>query len=150
MQMTRLKKSLSLSVCTVLIAATALLATGCNGNKNTQDTPATDTTVSQTEATILGEGATEFSFAVVDYDGNQTSYQINTDKKTVGDALKELELIAGDEGENGLYVKTVCGITADYDNDGKYWAFYVNGEYALKGVDSTEIEANASYSFKVE
>ena len=41
-------------------------------------------------------------------------------------------------------------VNIDYDKDGKYWAFYVNGAYATKGVDSTDIEAGATYSFKVE
>ena len=59
-------------------------------------------------------------------------------------------MIAGDESEYGLYVKTVNGITADYDKDGVYWAFYVNGEYAQTGVDSTSITEGDSYSFKVE
>ncbi len=48
------------------------------------------------------------------------------------------------------YVKTVNGITADYDTDGTYWAFYVNGEYAMTGVDSTPVEDGAVYAFKVE
>ena len=61
-----------------------------------------------------------------------------------------LELIAGDESEYGLYVKMVNGITADYDADGVYWAFYINGEYAATGVDSTPITEGESYSFKVE
>ncbi len=150
MQMTRLKKSLSLIVCIVLIAAMALLATGCNGNKDTSGSSTPDTIVSQTESNVLGEGATKFTFTVTDAEGKETSYQVCTDKKTVGDALVELDLIAGDESEYGLYVKTVNGITVDYDKDGKYWAFYVNGEYATKGVDSTEVQSGATYSFKVE
>lgn len=75
---------------------------------------------------------------------------IHTDKTLVGEALQELELIAGDEGDFGLYVKTVDGITADYDKDGVYWAFYENGEYAMQGVDQTEITEGAAYSFKIE
>ena len=61
----------------------------------------------------------------------------------------ELGLIAGDDSEYGLYVKTVNGVTLDYDKDGKYWAFYINGEYASTGVDSTDITAGAEYAFKV-
>ena len=55
----------------------------------------------------------------------------------MGDALTELGLIEGEDSEYGLYVKTVNGITADYDTDGHYWAFYVDGEYAQTGVDAT-------------
>ena len=62
----------------------------------------------------------------------------------------DLGLISGDESEYGLYVKTVNGVTLDYDKDGKYWAFYVDGEYAATGVDSTDIAAGSTYTFKVE
>ena len=64
--------------------------------------------------------------------------------------MTELGLISGEESEFGLYVKTVSGVTVDYDKDGAYWAFYVDGDYATTGVDGTEITAGATYSFKVE
>ena len=98
----------------------------------------------------LGKGETSFSFTVIDGEGNETSFKINTDKSTVGEALLENELIAGEEGDYGLYVKTVNGITADYDKDQTYWAFYVNGEYATSGVDQTKINESDIYSFKVQ
>ena len=59
-------------------------------------------------------------------------------------------LIAGEDGAYGLYVKTVNGVTLDYDADGMYWAFYVNGEYASSGVDATEAVSGAEYMFKAE
>ena len=68
----------------------------------------------------------------------------------MGDALTELGLIAGEESDYGLYVKTVNGVTLDYDADGAYWAFYVNGEYAQTGVDATTITEGDAYSFKAE
>ena len=102
------------------------------------------------ETTVLGEGETAFTFTVVDGDGNETAYEIHTDKATVGEALLELGLIDGEDGDYGLYVKTVNGVTVDYDTDGKYWAFYVDGEYAQTGVDSTEVTPGANYAFKVE
>ncbi len=110
----------------------------------------TEQTDAQTDATVLGEGQTVFTFNVTDSDGNETNFEIHTDKETVGDALLELDLIAGEDSEYGLYVKTVNGITADYDKDQTYWAFYVNGEYAQTGVDSTNVTAGDTYSFKVE
>lgn len=111
---------------------------------------ATEQTDAKTDATVLGEGQTVFTFNVTDADGNETNFEIHTDKETVGDALLELNLIAGEDSEYGLYVKTVNGITADYDKDQTYWAFYVNGEYAQTGVDSTNVTAGDTYSFKVE
>ena len=72
-------------------------------------------------------------------------FTIHTDKDTVGAALIEHDLISGEEGQYGLYVKVVNGITADFDKDQHYWAFYVNGEFAMTGVDSTEIDESAEY-----
>lgn len=146
---TGLFKSLSLSVCIVLIAATALFTTGCNDG-NTSSAPASSqASSSHNTASVLGEGSTEFAFTVTDDSGKETAFEIHTEKKTVGEALLELGLISGDESEYGLYVKTVNGVTLDYDKDGKYWAFYINGEYASTGVDSTDITAGAEYAFKV-
>ena len=72
-------------------------------------------------------------------------FTIHTDKKTVGEALLEQELIDGDEGPYGLYVKVVNGITADFDEDQTYWAFYIDGELAMTGVDMTDIDESATY-----
>lgn len=139
------KKFTSWLLCMMLIVAMALTA-GC-GEKKQEDNSSAGQEVSTNK---LGEGKTQFNFTVVDKDGKETAFDIHTDKTTVGDALLELGLIAGEEGAYGLYVKQVNGITADYDVDQTYWAFYVNGEYGMTGVDATDIEAGATYTFKVE
>ena len=95
--------------------------------------------------TVMGEGATSFYLTVKNVDNTVTRFQINTDAATVGEALLALELIAGDESEYGLYVTSVNGITADWDTEKAYWAFYIDGEYAQTGVDATEIVAGATY-----
>ncbi len=163
-------KRLTYIICMALILAAVLFAAGCgNGADKKAEGAEAGTQVSQAEETdasaedaaaeesgkaegvsVVGEGNTVFPFTVVDKDGNETEFEVHTDKETVGEALEELGLIDGDEGEYGLYVKTVNGITADYDADGVYWAFYVNGEYAATGVDSTPIAEGESYSFKAE
>ena len=95
--------------------------------------------------TEFGEGAKAIDVAVT-VDGQTVKFTIHTDKDTVGAALMEHNLIAGEDGAYGLYVKVVNGITADYDTDQSYWAFYVNGDFAMTGVDSTIIEEGAVYS----
>ena len=164
MQMKFSKKLTSFVLCMVIIVAMALGTTGCNGStgKDTASGGETEAnlqadenahgaeTDAQADASVLGTGSTEFSLTVADQEGSETQFEIHTDKETVGEALLELGLIDGDESEYGLYVKTVNGITADYDKDGTYWAFYINGEYASSGVDSTKITEGESYSFKVE
>ena len=148
MQTRHSKKRLSFIPCMVLIVAMALLTTGCNGRKESGISSAG--TQVQAESGQLGEGSTVFSFTVTDQDGNETPFEIHTDKETVGEALLELGMIEGDESEYGLYVKTVNGITADYDADGVYWAFYINDEYAPTGVDSTIITEGDRYAFRIE
>ncbi len=163
MKLTMLKRTLSLLVCIVLIAAVALFTIGCEDNKETSSADESSTVPSQSESgttssetpetsddNVLGEGENHFTFKVIDLDGNESVFEIRTDKEKVGEALVEHELISGEEGPYGLYVKTVNGITVDYDKDGKYWAFYVNGKLAPTGVDMTEIENGTTYMFKAE
>ena len=94
--------------------------------------------------TELGNGAKTVVVEVKAED-QQVTFTVKTDKDTVGAALLEHGLIAGEEGAYGLYVKQVNGITADYDVDQTYWSFYINGEYAMTGVDTTEITEGATY-----
>lgn len=94
--------------------------------------------------TELGEGATTVT-VLVKADERQVTFTIHTDKTTVGEALQEHNLLEGEESEYGLYAKEVNGIVADYDVDQYYWAFYINGEYAMSGVDTTNIEEGVTY-----
>ena len=129
-----LKKLLSMILCVVLVAAMALFATGCMEN-------------GKEEAT--GESVS-FTVIVVDLEGKETTYEITTTETTVGAALMAEELLAGEEGPYGLYIKEVAGIPLDWDTDGKYWAVYVDSEYALSGVDSLAVTEGTVYTFKPE
>lgn len=155
-RMTKMKSILSFLLCIVLIATMALLA-GCDTQEaaSSAETPTSVSSVSQTAVgsvptaiptTVKGEGNTVFTFEVTDQNNNFTQFEIHTNKTTVGEALQELGLIAGEEGPYGLYVKTVNGITLDYEKDGMYWAFYENGNYAATGVDKTTIDTGTFYS----
>ena len=130
-----IRKMLSVVLCMVLIAAMALNFTGC-GQEQAPEVP-------------QGEEKT-FTFVAVDLEGRENSFSITTTEETVGAALIAEGLIAGEPGPYGLYVKTVNGITLDYDKDGKYWAFYDNGQYGMTGVDETTIVSGAVYMFKPE
>lgn len=152
MKKTQFTKLLSGIVCIVLIAAIALFSSGCNDNTNTTDPVSSGINpgVTDTAVTKVGSGTTEFEFTVVDASGRETKFRVSTDKTTVGDALLDTGLIAGEDGAYGLYVKTVNGITLDFEKDGMYWAFYINGGYGMNGVDETEIKSGEAYTFKAE
>ena len=147
MNMTKVfKNTLSVMLCLVLIAAMALTMTACKGTK----TDNTLSTSSVTSVTEIGEGKTQFTFLVEHKDGSKKEFSVKTDETTVGAALLKEELIAGEDSQYGLYVKTVDGETLDFDKDGLYWAFYVDGEYAVSGIDTTEITADANYTLKAQ
>ena len=155
MKMKRMKKALSCILCMVLIVAMALVTTGCSGNAGSSKVTSTTTvetvaaSEAQEEAAVLGEGSKQFRFGVVDLEGKETWFEIHTDEEMVGAALLALNLLEGEEGPYGLYVKAVNGITADYDKDKVYWAFYVNDDYGATGVDMTKIEVGTIYSFRM-
>ena len=120
-----------LSLVLIVAMAFSFSACGNDGNTNTGDAKVEKT----------------FVFKVVDLDGSEKSFDITTDAKTVGEALVAEKLISGTEGDYGLMVDTVNGIKYEYNADGAYWAFYVNGEYAMSGVDTTDIVDGTTYSF---
>ena len=125
-----MNKMMRLILCTVLIAVMALMAAGC-GSKSA-------------ETTAPG---VSFTFVVTDLEGNESTFDITTSKATVGEALLDEGLIVGEDSEYGLYVTSVNGMAADWDNDQTDWAFYIDGEYATTGVDATEVTEGATYSF---
>ena len=166
------KSVLKTIISMLLIAAMVMVMAGCEKKDASVSSVAAEASVeasveASTEASVeeateaspeasVEEPATEeaksatFKFVVVDADGNETPFEITTEKATVGEALLDEGLIEGTDSAYGLYVTKVNGIEAVYETDGTYWAFYINGEYASTGVDSTNVEDGATYMFKVE
>lgn len=160
-----MKKLFKNNLCkTMILSALCLLmltsVVACN-KTNTPDTSTTDgssTTIYSSAADGLwskalynedkefGTGAKVIKFEVKAEDKSVT-FTIKTDKEKLSDALLEHELIAGDEGQYGLYVKSVNGITADYDTDKAYWSLSKDGVALNTGVDSTIINTDEHYEF---
>lgn len=97
-----------------------------------------------TTDTVLGEGEKTVTVSVT-ADSTTVSFTIHSDEKYLGKALLFHELITGEEGEYGLFIKSVNGIVADYDVDKYYWGFYKDGEYMLNGIDTTEFKDGEHY-----
>ena len=92
----------------------------------------------------FGAGAKTVQVEVKAGDESVT-FTLHTDKETLGDALLEHDLVAGEQGAYGLYVKLVNGIEADYDKDGSFWGLYKSGEMMLVGVDGAVIADGDHY-----
>lgn len=92
-------------------------------------------------------GAKEISIEVVDANASSKTYHTRTDAEYLRQALEETKglTIEGTESAYGLMVETVNGVTADYNINGAYWAFYVNGEYCNYGIDQQPLEDGQEY-----
>ena len=131
-----MKKIVS-SVSVVALLLLCLLSAGCQAEPAATGMWADAT---YTEDTTLGEGTTVLT-VVVSAEDKEVTFTVNTDKTTVGAALSEVGLIAGTDG---MYT-VVNGLTAAYNVDPTYWAFYENDAYAMTGMDDTAIVAGVTY-----
>jgi hypothetical protein len=135
-----MKKTLSSALMILLASVCIICLISCNKDV---DKPTWENAL-YTENKELGNGQ-RTAVVEVKVEEHLVTFTLHTDKDTVGAALIEHGLISGDDSEFGLYIKKVNGITADFDEDQTYWAFYINGEYAMTGVDTTKIDENAVY-----
>lgn len=126
-------------LCVVLAFLLAAAVLGLVGCKNSPDTAPTE----------AGD-VISFTFEVTGSDGVTQTQTVTTNCTTVGDALLDAGLVEGEDGPYGLYITTVLGETHVYETDGHYWAFYIDGEYAMNGVDETEIVPGSVYALCVE
>ncbi len=102
-----------------------------------------------TENTTLGQGKTNFTLEVC-VGENSVTFNLSTEEKMLDKALVKLGLVEGRDDKYGLYMEKVNGILADYSVDSTYWALYINGEYALTGISSTEVKEGVTYKLSRE
>lgn len=138
-----------LAIILALVMALSLMACGSSPAQQPSGDANAEIPV-VTDGATLGEGAHSFTLEITDADGKTITATINTDEETVGAALLKLNIIQGENSDYGLYVKTVNGITADYDKDQTYWSFYIDGEYAQTGVDMTAVNDGSTYKLAIE
>ena len=98
------------------------------------------------------QGSKSITVTVIDDKGNNTTYENKTDAEFLLDALEEIEglTIEGDESEYGLFVKTINGVTADYDANGAFWSFSVNGELCNNGIETQPVYDGDSFEISYE
>lgn len=122
---------------TILLAAAALLVlAGILAGIWYADRPQTDA------------GTKTITVEVLHGDGSTKSFTYTTTAEFLGEVLLDQGLVQGEEGEYGLYILTVDGEDAVYEDDGAYWALYQNGEYATSGADTTPIQDGDVFRFE--
>ncbi|MDR2598790.1 MAG: DUF4430 domain-containing protein, partial [Oscillospiraceae bacterium] len=100
-----------------------------------------------TDVIEIGTGNTTFQFEAVDNNEETTIWFVSTNEETVGAALLEVGLIEGDVSAFGLFVSKVNGLVADWDVNQSWWAFYIDSEMSMYGVDDVEINVESVYAF---
>ena len=58
------------------------------------------------------------------------------------------EVIEGEDGEFGIFVTTVNGITADAENE-EWWRFSRNGEVLNTGIDKVAVKDGDSFAIEL-
>ena len=88
------------------------------------------------------EGSKFVTVEVVDDAGTATTYEVHTDAAYLQQVMEEAEglTFAYTEGPYGASVHTVNDLRADYELDGAYWGFFVNGEYCSYGIAQQPVE----------
>lgn len=138
-----MKQTLKTTLLLLLAVTLMFTATACKKDEPADDSPPWQTATYQEDKTF-GNGKTTVQVEVKAED-KAVTFTLKTDKENLGAALLEHDLIAGDQGEYGLYVKFVNGIEADYDKDGHYWSLCKDGGPVMTGVDSTPIQDGDHY-----
>ena len=94
------------------------------------------------------QGAKTFTVEVVHADGGSKTFTYHTDEEFLGVVLEAEGLIKGEMGPYGLTIFEVDGERAVWEENGAYWAIFINGEYGMTGVDTTPV--NDGDAFKLE
>ena len=128
----------------LLLTAMLIFTAACDSAGNTSGSANNSSSAS---AQSIGSGGTTFSFIMVDGDGNSHAWNVSTNETTVGAALVGVGLIEGEVSDFGMMVSHVNGVRADFMEDDAWWAFYIDDEMAMAGVDSIDIEDGVTYSF---
>lgn len=95
------------------------------------------------------EGIKTITIEVVNMEQESTFYELMTDAEYLHQAMDEAKGLTfnGEETEYGITVDTVNGEKADM-LESAYWAFYVNGDYCLYGIDEQPVMDGDA--FKIE
>ena len=86
------------------------------------------------------QGGKNIVVEVVHSDETSKEFTYSTDFEYLGEVLEAEGLVAFEEGAYGMFITTVDGEQAIYEEDGAYWALYQGEEYAAQGADQTVIE----------
>lgn len=127
-------KRIAVVIMALVLTVSVLLMTGCSGKKQGGD---------------AGQAEKTYTLQVVSQDGSVKEYTDATTEEYLKGAMDELtqEQDFTYEETSGMVI-TVDGERADYNEDGAYWAIYVNDEYGQYGIAEQPITDGDTYKFE--
>lgn len=95
-------------------------------------------------------GSKSVTLEVIGQEEKSAKYQVRTDAEFLRQAMEEAEgfTFDGETGEYGFTLYTINGETHNWNEDGSYWAVYVNEEYANYGIDEQPVKDGDSFRFE--
>ena len=88
-------------------------------------------------------GEKRFTLTVVHKNGTEKVFELTSSEEFLGAALVAEGIIIESDSP-GMY-NTVDGETTDYSKDQSYWGFFIDGEYAMEGMNTTPITDGGQY-----
>lgn len=76
-------------------------------------------------------------------------FSITTNGNTLRDATDEIKLVDGEQGQYGLYIKTVNGYTVNEENQ-EWWCITKNNEPVFEGIDNIKIADGEKYEITLK
>ena len=125
-----MKKFLAIILSLVLVFS----LTACVANLNVESTPPEKSDGEKIQFTVI----------VVHKDEKEKIFLYDTEPGKLGDILEEEGLIDSQGADEGMF-HTVDGEKADWNENQSYWAFFVENEYAMKGIYDTTAENGRTY-----
>ncbi|MBQ2893520.1 MAG: DUF4430 domain-containing protein [Oscillospiraceae bacterium] len=119
-------------VAVVALMVGVWFATRPEAPETTDPTATTETGTSDPDMAKL-----KFTVIVVHADGTEKTFNYETTGGYLGPILVEEGLIE-ESDSSGLY-NTVDGVTADWNVDQSWWAFYIGDEMAMYGMNDAAI-----------
>ena len=90
------------------------------------------------------EGGKTIVLLVTHSDGGTHEFTLHTPAETLGEAMREIDIVEGEEGPYGIFVTAVDGETVDSALE-QWWCFTKGGETMMTGIDDTVIADGEHY-----
>ncbi len=96
------------------------------------------------------QGSKSITLEVLNQEQQTSEYQVQTDAEFLRQAMEEAKgfTFDGEEEDYGFTLYTINGETHNWNEDGSYWAVYVNGDYGQYGIDSQPVEDGDIFRFE--